>query len=66
MNEQRVYTIAEIEAYHLLRDASRIPLTNEPRPDFHDAGNIIIKLAEKIKAERMVVAMEKQDDQTTG
>jgi hypothetical protein len=50
-------TFSEIVAYGLLQQG---PVTNETNQDsIHDAANHIIELAERIKAERAVAAMEK-------
>lgn len=59
MSYDRTYTMGEIEAQALLTDAGIIPMTTNNDKDPSWAGNYIIALAEKIKAERAVVAMNK-------
>ena len=51
---------AEVEAYYLLvRAGNIIRSTDEPLSSYNDAGNYIIALAEKIKSQRAVCAMQK-------
>jgi len=52
------YTISEIKALSLLIDNGIIPLTTHGTKDAHWAGNYIIELAEKIKAERAILAIK--------
>ncbi len=54
-----LYTQSEIEAWLILEMAGRIAIDTNGKADYHDAGNKIIVLAEQIKAERSVYAMEK-------
>jgi len=57
------FTIAEIQAWMLLH-AAGYPgyacMTTLDDPDYHKAGNDIIKLAEEVKASRAIAAMYKQ------
>jgi hypothetical protein len=50
------YTHGELKAYQLLGCGSSTDSKQGP----HDAGNEIIALAEQIKAERAIMAMEQQ------
>ncbi len=54
-----LYTQSEVEAWVFLEKAGLISMNTNNSEAFHDAGNKIIELAEKIKAERAVYAMEK-------
>jgi hypothetical protein len=56
-NKMETITFAEIAAYQLLYGSNMI--TKTEAQDFHNAGDKIIMMAEKIKAERAVVAMNK-------
>ena len=53
------YTQSEIEAWKLLMRAGEIPIDTFS-VDYHAAGNRIIYLAERIKAERSVIGMDKE------
>lgn len=53
-----IYTKSELEAHNLLVSSGRIACTTSNQSvDVHEAANRIIELAERIKAERSVVAM---------
>jgi hypothetical protein len=54
------YTQSEIEAWKLLMRAGEIPLSTDSI-DYHVAGNRIIYLAERIKAERNIIGMDKEE-----
>lgn len=49
------FTYADLDAYHLLRGGLTAGIDGKT---ITDAGNKIIALAERIKAERSVVAMQ--------
>ena len=51
------YTSGEIEALGLPHQSGVIPMTTNYKFSANDAGNVIIALAERIKAERSVAAM---------
>ena len=55
------YTWSELTALELLVRAGEVLLTTSNRFNPHDAGNYVIELAEKIKAERSVAAMFEED-----
>jgi hypothetical protein len=58
MNDNTImntFTVHEIIAYQLLHNSDSYDNSN---PDFHKAGDDIILLAEKIKAERAICAMQ--------
>ena len=57
-----MFTMSEMNAYMILGNAGKIPGYHTTKPDMnpHDAGNKIIELAEKIKAERQVAILEKK------
>lgn len=59
MSYTRTYTWGEVEAQELLSIANIIPMTTDNKKDPSWAGNYIIALSEKIKAERAVAAMNK-------
>ncbi len=59
MSNNRTYTWGELEAQRLLTDVGIIPMTTDNDKDPSWAGNYIIALSEKIKAERAVAAMNK-------
>ena len=59
MSNTRTYTWGEVEAQELLSIANIIPMTTDNGKDPSWAGNYIIALAEKIKAERAVISMNK-------
>ena len=50
---------SEVEAYHILRKAGEMPLTTSNQQDFSEAGNKIIELAERIKAERSAMTLNR-------
>jgi len=50
-------TMGEIIAYTWMRDIKGWGMTNTDTRSMHDAGNEVIALAERIKAERAIVAM---------
>lgn len=56
------FTMADIEATNLLREAGMVPLATDKHISFCDCGNFIIALAERIKAERLIVAMKRRND----
>ena len=58
--ETMQFTQAEVEAWKLLMRAGEIPLSTDSI-DYHTAGNRIIYLAERIKAERSVIGMDKEE-----
>lgn len=53
--ETRTYTISEMEAQRLIGKGFS---STDSKYTAHDAGNEVIALAEQIKAERAVIAME--------
>ena len=59
MGKTRTYCWAEFEAYELLTEVGVIPMSTDNTKDASWAGNYIIALAEKIKAERAVATMNK-------
>ena len=52
-----IYVEAEFEAYQILFKAGLLSSSNEPI-DLHKCGDMIILLAEKIKAQRSTVPLE--------
>ena len=49
---------ADIEAYGIMSSAGRTDFTcTDGKISYTDAGNMIIELAERIKAQRLVIAM---------
>jgi hypothetical protein len=51
------FVSGELIAYGWMRDLEGWGMTNTDDRSFHDAGNKVIALAEQIKAERAVSAM---------
>ena len=53
------FSYADLEAYRLLSRAGIFPMTTDTGKTAIDAGNYIIQLAEKIKCERLALAMQR-------
>ena len=53
-----IVTTADAEAYAILLHAGELPYDTDPTPKILSAGNRIIALAEKIKAQRLELAMQ--------
>jgi glutamine cyclotransferase len=51
------YTSAEFTAYQVMRQCEGWGMCTDDKRTMHDAGNKIIELAERIKAERAVAAI---------
>ncbi len=53
-----VSSIADLAAYQLLFEANIIPMSTDCKWTCVSAGNYIIELAEKIKAQRLGIAIQ--------
>ena len=51
----KVYTRTEIKAFQLLSKSESMLTTDSE--DYHEAGNLIIEMAERIKSERSIASM---------
>jgi len=53
------FSYADLEAYRLLSRAGIFPMTTDAGKTALDAGNYIIQLAERVKSERLALAMQR-------